>query len=63
MHILAYCYHWDAKSLWEMRRSERKVWARTVMAQKEAENNAVSKGTKAPSQSGKGGKSYKESSA
>lgn len=42
MHILAYCYHWDRDTLWNMTRSERKMWVRMVLAQKKAENNGAS---------------------
>lgn len=41
MHILAYCYHWDRNTLWEMSRSERKLWVKMVLAQKEAESKSV----------------------
>ena len=37
MHILAYCYHWDRNTLWNMSRSERKMWVEMVLAQKKAE--------------------------
>ena len=38
MHILAYCYHWDRDTLWNMTRSERKMWVKMVLAQKKVEN-------------------------
>lgn len=41
MHILAYCYHWDRNTLWNMSRSERKLWVKMVLAQKKAESNGV----------------------
>ena len=42
MHILAYCYHWDRNTLWDMSRSERKMWVEMVLAQKKAETKGVS---------------------
>lgn len=42
MHILAYCYHWGRESLWNMSRSERKMWVEMVLAQKKAESKSVS---------------------
>lgn len=41
MHILAYCYHWDRETLWNMCRSERKMWVKMVLAQKKAETNGL----------------------
>lgn len=41
MHILAYCYHWDRNTLWNMSRSERKMWVKMVLAQKKAENKGL----------------------
>ena len=38
MHILAYCYHWDRETLWNLSQSERKMWVKMVLAQKKAEN-------------------------
>ena len=60
MHILAYCYHWPPERLWDMGRSERRMWAEMVRMQKEVEADSIKgSGNKAPS---KGGKGYKESS-
>lgn len=41
MHILAYCYHWDRDTLWNMSRSERKLWVDMVLAQKKAETKGL----------------------
>lgn len=39
MHTLAYYYHWDRNTLWNLSRSERKMWVKMVRAQIKAENN------------------------
>lgn len=63
MHIIAYCYNWSRDSLWDMSRSERKVWAEMVKMQKKAEADSIKGGTSgdntAPRSSKKG---YSESS-
>ena len=41
MHILAYVYHWDRNSLWNIPISERKKWVEIVTEQKNAENEAL----------------------
>ena len=41
MHVLAYCYHWDRDILWELTRSERRMWVKLVQLQKEAEAEAI----------------------
>lgn len=46
MHILAYCYHWDRDSLWNMSRSERKMWVKMVLAQKKAETKGLDSSSK-----------------
>ena len=62
MHILAYCYHWPPDILWDMPRSERRMWAEMVRLQKEVEADSIKgSGSKAPSKA-KHGKGYKESS-
>lgn len=55
MHVLAYTYHWERDTLWDMTRSERKMWVKMVQMQKIAENNALNKGNKSYSPS-----TYKE---
>lgn len=55
MHVLAYTYHWERDTLWNMTRSERKMWVKMVQMQKTAENNALNKGNKSYSPS-----TYKE---
>lgn len=55
MHVLAYTYHWERDTLWDMTRSERKMWVKMVQMQKTAENNALNKGNKSYSPS-----TYKE---
>lgn len=42
MHIIAYCYHWDVDSLWNMHIKERKMWVNKILEQKEAENRSIS---------------------
>lgn len=41
MHILAYVYHWDRNSLWDMPILERKKWVEIVIRQKESEQEAL----------------------
>ena len=43
MHVLAYCYHWTPDILWDMPISERKMWCKMIMTQKEAERKAIEK--------------------
>ena len=57
MHIIAYSYHWDRSTLWDMSRSERRMWVKMVQMQKNAENEAINKGNKRYTPS-----TYKESS-
>lgn len=60
MHLLAYCYNWPPEVLWDMKRSERHLWAEMVRFQKKVESDSIKgSGGKAPSGSGKG---YHESS-
>lgn len=40
MHLLAYCYHWDRNTIFNMGRQERKLWYKMVLAQKNAEKNS-----------------------
>lgn len=40
MHILAYIYHWDRNSIWDLPISERKRWVQLIKDQKEAEREA-----------------------
>lgn len=41
MHVLAYVYHWDRNTLWNMPIRERKKWVEIVEEQKRAENEAL----------------------
>ena len=41
IHLLAYVYHWDRKSLWDMSSTERKLWVKMVLSEKKAEEEAV----------------------
>jgi hypothetical protein len=41
MHVLAYCYHWDRDTLWNMGKSERNMWYKMVLAQKKAEQESL----------------------
>nr|DAH50447.1 MAG TPA: hypothetical protein [Caudoviricetes sp.] len=41
MHILAYCYHWDRNTLWELSTRERKMWVGMVLTQKKLENDKL----------------------
>lgn len=43
MHILAYIYHWDATSLWCMKRNERKMWVKEIVDQKKSERDEMEK--------------------
>ena len=55
MHILAYCYHWDSRSLWSLPRNERKMWTDMVIAQHKAEQQQINDGGSSSSST------YKES--
>ena len=54
MHTLAYCYHWDSHSVWELPRNERKMWVDLVLQQHKAEQQQISN-------SGSSTSTYKES--
>ena len=41
MHILAYVYHWEERTLFSMKRSRRKKWVEMVLHQKEAERKEI----------------------
>lgn len=41
MHVLAYIYHWDRDSLWNIPISERRKWVEIVMQQKNSEREAM----------------------
>lgn len=43
MHILAYIYHWDRNSLWNVPILERRKWVQMIVDQKNAENEALEK--------------------
>ena len=40
MHVLAYVYHWDRNSLWNLQIKERRKWVDIVLKQKQAESDA-----------------------
>ena len=44
MHILAYCYHWDSRSLWGLPRNERKMWVNMIIEQRKAEQEQINNG-------------------
>ena len=41
MHILAYLYHWDRNSLWDIPISERRKWVSIVLEQQQREQDAL----------------------
>jgi hypothetical protein len=41
MHYLAYVYHWERDTVWNIPRSERKIWVDKIIKQKEAEVKAI----------------------
>ena len=41
MHVLAYVYHWDRNSLWNLPINERHKWVDIVLKQKQAENDSL----------------------
>lgn len=41
MHALAYVYHWDRNSLWNMPIKERRKWVEIVLKQKEQERDSL----------------------
>lgn len=43
MHVLAYVYHWDRNSLWNIPILERRKWVEIIMEQKEQERLALEK--------------------
>ena len=40
MHVLAYVYHWDRNSLWNLPIKERRKCVDLVIKQRQAENDA-----------------------
>lgn len=56
MHILAYTYHWDSRSLWSLPRNERRMWVELVVEQKKAEQKQINNSGNSSSST------YKESS-
>lgn len=40
MHLLAYVYHWDRNSIWNIPLKERKRWVRLILEQNEKEKEA-----------------------
>lgn len=43
MHILAYYYHWDRNSLWDIPVTERQKWVSLLYDQLKAEKDALEK--------------------
>ena len=41
MNLLAYTYHWDINSLWNLTLSQRRKWVSIVVKQKEAERESI----------------------
>ena len=41
MHLLAYTYHWDINSFWNLTLSQRRKWVSIVVKQKEAERESL----------------------
>lgn len=41
MHVLAYLYHWDRNSLWDLPVNERRKWVSILREQQEAEQEAM----------------------
>ena len=48
MHVLAYVYKWERDTIWELSRSERKMWVKKVLEQKKAENKSINNGDNSP---------------
>lgn len=44
MHILAYVYHWERDTIWELSSRERRMWVNMIMTQKQLESDSI-KGT------------------
>lgn len=41
MHILAYVYHWERDTIWEIPSRERRMWVKMIMTQKKMENDSI----------------------
>lgn len=41
MHIIAYVYHWDRETLWNMSSRERRMWVKLINTQKKMENDSI----------------------
>lgn len=49
MHILAYVYHWERDTVWNLSSRERRMWVNMIMTQKKMESDSVkSKSPKIP---------------
>lgn len=48
MHVLAYVYHWDVKTIWSLPRNERKMWVDLIKEQYEAEQKQLNNGGSIP---------------
>lgn len=51
MHTLAYIYHWDSRSIWELPRNERKMWVDMIIQQHKAEQKQLNNSGSTPSSS------------
>ena len=40
-HIIAYVYHWDRDSIWNMSRNERQKWVEMIINQQNAERDSL----------------------
>lgn len=43
MHLLAYFYHWDRDTLWNLSCRERRMWVKMIIAQKKMEAASMKK--------------------
>ena len=42
-HIIAYVYHWDKNSIWNMSTTERRKWVEMIINQKRVEQESLEK--------------------
>lgn len=45
MHIIAYVYHWERDTLWNMPSRERRMWVDLINTQKKMENSSMKEHT------------------
>lgn len=41
MHVIAYVYHWDRETLWNMSSRERRMWVKLINTQKKMESDSI----------------------